>query len=98
MAHASAAPVATVHKKAYPAIDPSRPELSQNGRLILIIGSTIGIGFAMAHGFAAASADTVILTGRRPAVLNQVDADLGATFPSIKFRQEKRRRERSIGH
>ncbi|KAL2155759.1 hypothetical protein VTH82DRAFT_501 [Thermothelomyces myriococcoides] len=61
--------VKTFHKKPYPAVSPSRPELSQAGRTILIAGASTGIGFAIARAFVQASASHVILTGRREAIL-----------------------------
>ncbi|AEO57309.1 hypothetical protein MYCTH_2303310 [Thermothelomyces thermophilus ATCC 42464] len=61
--------VKTFRKKPYPAVSPSRPELSQSGRTVLVAGASSGIGFAIARAFVHASASHVILTGRREAVL-----------------------------
>ena len=55
----------TTHRTPYPAVDPSRPELSQKGRTVLITGGSAGIGFAIAKAFIVASAAAVIITGRR---------------------------------
>ncbi|KAH7143299.1 hypothetical protein DER46DRAFT_640233 [Fusarium sp. MPI-SDFR-AT-0072] len=38
----------TLHKKPYPTIYPTRPELSQEGRTILITGGNSGMGFSIA--------------------------------------------------
>ncbi|KAF6815317.1 D-erythrulose reductase [Colletotrichum sojae] len=73
--------VKTIHKKGYPAIDPSRPELSQTGRTVLITGGSGGIGFAIARGFAQAGAAHVIITGRRANALDESVAKLRAEFP-----------------
>lgn len=73
--------VKTIHKKGYPAIDPSRPELSQAGRTILITGASSGIGFAIARGFAQAGAAHVIITGRRGDVVDEAVAKLRAEYP-----------------
>lgn len=58
------------HKKPYPAISPSRPELSQEGRTVVITGGNSGIGYAIARGFITANAKCVIIIGRRPIVVN----------------------------
>lgn len=59
----------TVHNSVYPAISPSRSELSQAGRVILITGGGTGVGFSSARAFVRASASTVIILGRRADVL-----------------------------
>ncbi|KAK9243137.1 hypothetical protein V1506DRAFT_405714 [Lipomyces tetrasporus] len=59
----------TIHREPYPAILPSRPELSQAGRVVLIPGGGTGVGHAIARSFVRASADTVLIIGRRPDVL-----------------------------
>lgn len=59
----------TVHKTTYPAISPTRPELSQAGKTILITGGSAGIGLAVAKSFVAASAAAIVITGRRSEVL-----------------------------
>lgn len=69
-------PTETYHKKPYPAIDPNRPELSQNGRTVLITGGATGIGFAIARAFVAASASRIILVGRRASKLDDAIANL----------------------
>ncbi|KAL2142834.1 hypothetical protein VTI28DRAFT_665 [Corynascus sepedonium] len=61
--------VKTLHKKPYPGVSPLRPELSQEGRTVLVVGASTGIGFAIARAFVQASASHVILTGRREKAL-----------------------------
>lgn len=58
-----------VHSDAYPAISPSRPALSQKGKSVLITGGGTAIGLATAKAFVTASADTVIILGRRADVI-----------------------------
>jgi NAD(P)-dependent dehydrogenase (short-subunit alcohol dehydrogenase family) len=60
----------TVHRRSYPAISPTRSELSQAGKAILITGGGTGAGLAMAQSFVRASAATIIIVGRRADVLD----------------------------
>ncbi|KAK4238967.1 hypothetical protein C8A03DRAFT_43339 [Achaetomium macrosporum] len=71
--------VKTHHKRPYPAISPLRPELSQAGRTVLILGGSAGIGFAIARAFIHASASHVIITGRREGVLAEAVSQLKQT-------------------
>ena len=65
-----------IQKQPYPGISPLRPELSQAGRTVLIVGGSTGIGFAIARAFIQASASHIIVTGRRQAVLADSVAQL----------------------
>ncbi|KAJ4369599.1 hypothetical protein N0V83_005361 [Neocucurbitaria cava] len=66
----------TVHQEPYPAISPTRPELSQAGKTILITGGGTNIGLAIATAFIKASAATVIIVGRRAEVLESARSQL----------------------
>ncbi|KAM0553139.1 hypothetical protein ACHAPJ_007689 [Fusarium lateritium] len=66
----------TTHRNVYPAIDPSRPELSQAGRTVLITGGATGIGFAIAQAFIKAGAATIIIAARRTKVVSEASASL----------------------
>lgn len=59
----------TVHSDVYPAIDPSRPELNQAGKTVLVPGGGTGVGFAIAAAFVRAGAERVIIMSRRANVL-----------------------------
>ncbi|KAM0338005.1 hypothetical protein ACHAPU_011468 [Fusarium lateritium] len=61
----------TLHAKAYEAIQPSQPRLSQSGRTLLITGGSAGIGYSIAKNFGLARADRVIITGRTPEKLDE---------------------------
>ncbi|KAJ5433437.1 uncharacterized protein N7458_012593 [Penicillium daleae] len=59
-----------VHHKPYATILPSRAQLSQKGKVVLVTGSSGGIGFAIARAFSKASTAKVILTGRHQGPLD----------------------------
>ncbi|KAK4043875.1 hypothetical protein C8A01DRAFT_43249 [Parachaetomium inaequale] len=81
--------IKTLHKQPYPALSPTRPEHSQAGRTVLVVGASTGIGFATARAFVQASAFHVILTGRRGAVLAdavsqlRTEAKAGTTITGV---------------
>jgi NAD(P)-dependent dehydrogenase (short-subunit alcohol dehydrogenase family) len=70
--------IKAIHKQPYAGISPSRPELSQAGKTVLVLGGSISIGLAIAKAFVQASASHVIVTGRRQAVLDNAVAELKA--------------------
>ncbi|GFF60276.1 uncharacterized oxidoreductase C521.03 [Aspergillus udagawae] len=71
-----------VHNAPYHAIAPSRPELSQAGKTVLITGGHTGIGYAIARAFAQASAKRLIIIGRRDNLVASAAARLASEFPS----------------
>ncbi|KAL8367201.1 hypothetical protein RB599_010279 [Gaeumannomyces hyphopodioides] len=66
----------TVHTASYPAISSLRPELSQEGRTVLITGGGTGCGLAIAKAFVAARAARVVILGRREGVLSSAHKEL----------------------
>ncbi|KAF2231062.1 putative short-chain dehydrogenase [Viridothelium virens] len=68
----------TIHQEVYPAIAPTRPELSQDGRAILISGGGNGLGYNIAQAFVRAAAHTVVIIGRRFDVLVEARSRLEA--------------------
>ncbi|KAF2813915.1 NAD(P)-binding protein [Mytilinidion resinicola] len=74
----------TIHKTPYPAISPTRKELNQAGKNVLITGGGTGIGKATARNFVLASAATVIIVGRRPDVLKAAGAELEREATAVK--------------
>ncbi|KAG8829792.1 hypothetical protein FRC17_006027 [Serendipita sp. 399] len=75
----------TFHREVYPAIDPTKPELSLTGKTVLVTGAGRGIGVAITEAFAQAKAKTIILTGRSENSLSQAKASLESTFPHVQF-------------
>ncbi|KAF3025594.1 hypothetical protein E8E14_012281 [Neopestalotiopsis sp. 37M] len=55
----------TWHSEPYPFISPSRPELSAEGKNVVITGGGTGIGKAIGIAFAQAGAQSVAVLGRR---------------------------------
>lgn len=61
----------TWHSEPYAAIDPTRPELSQQGKTVVVTGAGGSIGSAMAKAFALAGASKIALIGRTESTLNK---------------------------
>ncbi|KAK0629559.1 hypothetical protein B0T17DRAFT_525825 [Bombardia bombarda] len=76
-------PFPPYHTKAYPAIDPARPELSSKGKSVLITGGGAGIGASIAHAFAKSGAAIIGIVGRRLAVLDATKAAIQADHPGV---------------
>ncbi|KAF1967929.1 short chain dehydrogenase, partial [Bimuria novae-zelandiae CBS 107.79] len=64
------------HRTPYPSISPSRPELSQTRKTVLVTGGNSGIGYAIAEAFLQASARKVFVTGRRAEATEDAAAQL----------------------
>jgi FlaA1/EpsC-like NDP-sugar epimerase len=60
----------------------TRPELSQAGKTVLITGDHTGIGYAIAQALAQASAERVIIIGRRDTLVASAASRLSSEFPS----------------
>lgn len=75
----------TWHTTAYPAISPSRPELSAKGKIILITGGGTGIGAETARSFAEAGASRIAILGRREQPLLDTKASIQKQFPSVEI-------------
>ncbi|PLB54173.1 NAD(P)-binding protein [Aspergillus steynii IBT 23096] len=67
-----------IHRTAQPATSPSRPELNQAGRTVLVTGGGTNIGFAIIKSFITAGVSTAIIAGRRKDVLDTAAAKLRA--------------------
>lgn len=73
----------TFHTKPYPAIDPSRPELSTAGKVILITGGGSGIGPRIVHAFAVSGATKISILGRTASSLLQTKREVEAAYPGV---------------
>lgn len=74
--------VQKTHRAPYEGINPRLPNLSQQGRTVLVTGGSSGIGFAIARAFALADADRVIILGRREAAVTEAVSSLRSELPS----------------
>lgn len=74
----------TVHRAPYLAISPTRPQLSQAGKTVLVTGGGTGIGKAIARNFALASAATVIIVARQADRLKDAAEELAKTAKDAK--------------
>ena len=78
-------PTKTFHRKTYPSLDPTRPELSAKGKTIIITGGGTGIGAETALYFAKAGASRIGILGRREQPLLDTKARIQAEFPNAEI-------------
>ncbi|KAF2666299.1 NAD(P)-binding protein [Microthyrium microscopicum] len=72
-----------IHREPYPAVSPTRPELSQAGKAVLVTGGGTGVGYSIAQSFVRAAADTVIIIGRRESVIAEAASKLEKEAKSV---------------
>ncbi|KAJ5111566.1 hypothetical protein N7532_002101, partial [Penicillium argentinense] len=73
------------YRDVYPAVDPSRPELSQTGKVIIITGASRGLGrLAFAASFARANAAALVLLGRSAEGLEETQKLVNEINPATK--------------
>ncbi|KAF4987225.1 hypothetical protein FDECE_15536 [Fusarium decemcellulare] len=71
------------HNKSYPAISPSRPELSAKGKTIVITGGGSGIGAGITEAFAGAGSTQIAIMGRTEKRLLSTKHAVETVFPGI---------------
>ncbi|KAJ4350323.1 uncharacterized protein N0V89_008944 [Didymosphaeria variabile] len=77
-------PIPTWHNDTYPAISPTNPNLTQEGKTIIVTGAGSGVGRATALAFAQAGAKHVVLVGRTSATLEETAAAIGESSEKTK--------------
>ncbi|PVH83208.1 oxidoreductase [Cadophora sp. DSE1049] len=78
-------PTPTWHDNTYPALSPSRPELSTKGKTVLITGGGTGIGARTALSFAEAGASRIALLGRRSQPLLETKTSIQQQYPQVEI-------------
>ena len=76
-------PTVEWHNTSYGSISPQRPELSANGKTIVITGAGRGIGREIALGYASANAKQIALIGRTIETLASTKAEIEARYPHV---------------
>ncbi|KAH6854713.1 hypothetical protein B0I37DRAFT_336765 [Chaetomium sp. MPI-CAGE-AT-0009] len=75
-----------VYQDVYPSIDPSKPELSLAGKVVIITGASRGIGAkGIAPAFAKAGAKAIVLVATNAEKLAAVEANLKAINPKVQL-------------
>jgi len=64
------------HSSFYSTISPSRTELSQSGKTVVITGCDSGIGLPISQSFALARASRIAIIGHRRGVLEKAAASI----------------------
>jgi NAD(P)-dependent dehydrogenase (short-subunit alcohol dehydrogenase family) len=77
------APVTEWHNDTYDAIHPTRPELSQVGRTVVITGAGQGIGREVVDAFAQAGASTIHVLGRTKETLEETKDIVEKSNPNV---------------
>ena len=76
----------TWHTDTYPDIDPrKRPDLSLNGKTIVITGGGRGIGRALSEAFATADVGTIAILGRRQDIVFDTKREIEAKNDNVKL-------------
>ena len=74
----------TFHTEAYPAISPSRPELSTKGKVVLVTGGGSGLGPRIVHAFATSGSTKITIIGRTESTLLSTKKEVEAQHPGVK--------------
>lgn len=79
------APVSEWHNDTYEAINPTRPELSQAGKVIVITGAGQGIGREVVDAYAQAGATTLHILGRTQRTLEETKNIVEQRYPKTQI-------------
>lgn len=77
---------AVSHTTSYPGINPTQPNLSTNGKVVLITGASDGIGRATSSSFAASGPRALVLLGRRDDALAHTAEKVKVNHPELDVR------------
>jgi len=80
---AFSSPTKTWHTSSYPSLTPTQPHLSLSGKTIIITGGGAGIGLSISKSLALASAERLIILGRRESVLASAAKEI-ASLPNTR--------------
>lgn len=76
-------PTSVWHTNTYQSLSPTRPELSAQGKNVLVTGGGSGIGAETARYFAEAGASRIALLGRREQPLLDTKVSIEQKFPNV---------------
>jgi NAD(P)-dependent dehydrogenase (short-subunit alcohol dehydrogenase family) len=77
----------TLHNDVYPLIDPTKSNLSQTSKVVLITGAGRGIGRSIALQYARSGVACIILCARTTSQLDEVEVSIKQISSSIKVRK-----------
>jgi NAD(P)-dependent dehydrogenase (short-subunit alcohol dehydrogenase family) len=77
----------TVHHDIYPSIDPTKSDLSQPSKVVLITGSGRGIGRSTALRYAESGVSTIILCARTSSELDEVEKAIKTINSNVNVRK-----------
>lgn len=75
--------ISNVHNDIYPATDPTKSDLSQPGKTVLITGAGRGIGRSIALRYAEAGVSSIVLCARTVSELDEVEQSILAINSKI---------------
>ncbi|KAL5320073.1 hypothetical protein ACEPPN_013133 [Leptodophora sp. 'Broadleaf-Isolate-01'] len=64
----------SLHRDVYPAVDPTNPDLSAKGKVVIVTGAGGGLGYAIATAWSLAGASGFVLAGRNVRTLKDTAA------------------------
>ncbi|KAK5709174.1 hypothetical protein LTR17_019998 [Elasticomyces elasticus] len=68
----------TIHRSVYGAIDPTNPDNSTAGKVVVVTGGGAGVGAEIAKSFVRSGSKAVVILGRRESVLSAAKKNLEA--------------------